>query len=163
MPTQDEKTLSVIAANTIAHYDSRAEAFWEGTRDHDVTQNRTLETRVQWNALRSWMRRLKTAGTKDDHARERHVMHTVADAARAERASVLIVHNSPLLSAAARGCGGDPDLHGDPPFDPPKRLIAMVNGSRSRPRASCEKDHCRESLASRGLGALVAKRRVSES
>ncbi len=28
-----------ITAVTIAHYDTRADAFWEGTRDHDVTQN----------------------------------------------------------------------------------------------------------------------------
>lgn len=26
---------------TIAHYDRNAQRFWEGTRDHDVTQNRT--------------------------------------------------------------------------------------------------------------------------
>jgi SAM-dependent methyltransferase len=31
--------LQEIAAVTLAHYDQRAEAFWEGTRDHDVTQN----------------------------------------------------------------------------------------------------------------------------
>ena len=28
-----------ITAKTIAHYDERARAFWEGTRDHDVRQN----------------------------------------------------------------------------------------------------------------------------
>lgn len=28
-----------IAALTLAHYDERAEAFWQGTRDHDVSQN----------------------------------------------------------------------------------------------------------------------------
>jgi SAM-dependent methyltransferase len=31
---EDPKT-----ARTIAHYDASAESFWEGTRDHDVTQN----------------------------------------------------------------------------------------------------------------------------
>lgn len=31
---------SDISTKTLAHYDSRAEAFWEGTRDHDVSQNR---------------------------------------------------------------------------------------------------------------------------
>lgn len=31
--------LQAIAARTLAHYDQRAEAFWEGTRDHDVSQN----------------------------------------------------------------------------------------------------------------------------
>jgi SAM-dependent methyltransferase len=30
---------SSISRRTLAHYESRAEAFWEGTRDHDVTQN----------------------------------------------------------------------------------------------------------------------------
>src|SRR5687768_2193822 len=28
-----------IAARTLAHYDRNARAFWEGTRDHDVSQN----------------------------------------------------------------------------------------------------------------------------
>lgn len=28
-----------IAARTLAHYDAQAQAFWEGTRDHDVSQN----------------------------------------------------------------------------------------------------------------------------
>ncbi len=31
--------LSRIAALTLAHYSDRAEAFWQGTRDHDVAQN----------------------------------------------------------------------------------------------------------------------------
>jgi SAM-dependent methyltransferase len=31
--------LEAISKKTLANYDARAEAFWEGTRDHDVTQN----------------------------------------------------------------------------------------------------------------------------
>jgi SAM-dependent methyltransferase len=31
--------LSEIAARTLGHYDDNAARFWEGTRDHDVTQN----------------------------------------------------------------------------------------------------------------------------
>jgi len=31
--------LQHIAARTLGHYEGHAEAFWEGTRDHDVTQN----------------------------------------------------------------------------------------------------------------------------
>jgi SAM-dependent methyltransferase len=31
--------LQRIAARTVAHYDQRAQAYWEGTRDHDVSQN----------------------------------------------------------------------------------------------------------------------------
>jgi SAM-dependent methyltransferase len=31
--------LQRIAARTLAHYDQRAQAFWEGTRGHDVRQN----------------------------------------------------------------------------------------------------------------------------
>jgi SAM-dependent methyltransferase len=31
--------LSDIAARTLAHYEQHAQAFWEGTRDHDVSQN----------------------------------------------------------------------------------------------------------------------------
>ena len=33
--------LQRIAARTVAHYDKRAQAYWEGTRDHDVSQNIT--------------------------------------------------------------------------------------------------------------------------
>ena len=36
-PIREE--LDRIAALTLTHYDERAEAFWEGTRDHDVSQN----------------------------------------------------------------------------------------------------------------------------
>ena len=28
-----------VAARTLGHYEQRAEAFWQGTRDHDVSQN----------------------------------------------------------------------------------------------------------------------------
>ena len=31
--------LEHITGQTIGHYQDRAEAFWEGTRDHDVSQN----------------------------------------------------------------------------------------------------------------------------
>ncbi len=31
--------LQQISARTLAHYDRHAQAFWEGTRDHDVQQN----------------------------------------------------------------------------------------------------------------------------
>ncbi len=33
------KELKHIAKITIAHYDSSAESFWQGTKDHDVSQN----------------------------------------------------------------------------------------------------------------------------
>lgn len=33
--------LGEIARATLEHYDSRAEDFWRGTRDHDVSQNRS--------------------------------------------------------------------------------------------------------------------------
>jgi len=32
--------LAVIAARTLGHYEANAASFWEGTRDHDVSQNR---------------------------------------------------------------------------------------------------------------------------
>lgn len=35
--TPDE--LSIVSTRTLAHYDARADEFWEGTRDHDVSQN----------------------------------------------------------------------------------------------------------------------------
>ncbi|MFO0679117.1 MAG: class I SAM-dependent methyltransferase [Polyangiaceae bacterium] len=34
-----EDDLGTIARRTLGHYDANADAFWEGTRDHDVTQN----------------------------------------------------------------------------------------------------------------------------
>ncbi len=33
------KDLAAISTGTLAHYNGRAEAFWQGTRDHDVSQN----------------------------------------------------------------------------------------------------------------------------
>lgn len=36
-PTPEE--LRQIAARTLGHYDQRAQSFWEGTQDHDVSQN----------------------------------------------------------------------------------------------------------------------------
>ena len=38
MPATREE-LERIAAVTLAHYNERADAFWQGTRDHDVSQN----------------------------------------------------------------------------------------------------------------------------
>lgn len=38
MPLTPED-LARIAERTLAHYDQRADAFWAGTRDHDVSQN----------------------------------------------------------------------------------------------------------------------------
>ena len=34
-----QRNLEEIANRTLDHYNQRAEAFWEGTREHDVTQN----------------------------------------------------------------------------------------------------------------------------
>ncbi|HEX3773407.1 MAG TPA: class I SAM-dependent methyltransferase [Polyangiaceae bacterium] len=34
-----EPALDEISARTLAHYEANASSFWEGTRDHDVTQN----------------------------------------------------------------------------------------------------------------------------
>lgn len=53
-PTPEE--LDRIAAQTVAHYDQRADAFWQGTRDHDVSQNidallRHLEGAPPWAIL----------------------------------------------------------------------------------------------------------------
>jgi SAM-dependent methyltransferase len=38
MPLSPED-LRHIAARTLAHYDQHAQSYWEGTRDHDVSQN----------------------------------------------------------------------------------------------------------------------------
>jgi SAM-dependent methyltransferase len=37
--TQLPEELALITAKTLEHYNQRAAEFWEGTRDHDVTQN----------------------------------------------------------------------------------------------------------------------------
>ena len=37
--TRRIEDLAFIAGKTLEHYDGRAAEFWEGTRDHDVTQN----------------------------------------------------------------------------------------------------------------------------
>lgn len=37
--TLDPDRLRQIVAGTLGHYQVRAEAFWQGTRDHDVSQN----------------------------------------------------------------------------------------------------------------------------
>ncbi len=36
---QSPEDLQRISARTLAHYDRNAQGFWEGTRDHDVSQN----------------------------------------------------------------------------------------------------------------------------
>jgi SAM-dependent methyltransferase len=36
---QDLQDLETIAGRTLEYYDRRADEFWEGTRDHDVSQN----------------------------------------------------------------------------------------------------------------------------
>ena len=48
--------LDVITARTLAHYDRHAESFWQGTRDHDVSQNiaallRAIEGRPPYTIL----------------------------------------------------------------------------------------------------------------
>ena len=35
----DADALRAVSETTLAHYDDRARAFWEGTREHDVSQN----------------------------------------------------------------------------------------------------------------------------
>lgn len=39
MRTLSSEELSEITAHTVAHYDQAAASFWEGTKDHDVSQN----------------------------------------------------------------------------------------------------------------------------
>lgn len=36
--TSEPKQLQQVSELTLANYDSQAAAFWQGTRDHDVTQ-----------------------------------------------------------------------------------------------------------------------------
>jgi SAM-dependent methyltransferase len=36
----DRAALVSLSASTVGHYQSQAEGFWQGTRDHDVSQNR---------------------------------------------------------------------------------------------------------------------------
>nr|MDP2192537.1 class I SAM-dependent methyltransferase [Rhodoferax sp.] len=44
--TMTPENIERIAALTLAHYEQRAQAFWEGTRDHDVSQN--IAALLQW-------------------------------------------------------------------------------------------------------------------
>lgn len=37
--------LATVAERTLGHYDRSAEAFWQGTRDHDVSQNVAAQLR----------------------------------------------------------------------------------------------------------------------
>ena len=37
--TMNSNDLADVSLKTLAHYDARAEDFWKGTRDHDVSQN----------------------------------------------------------------------------------------------------------------------------
>ncbi len=47
----DPQALRQITDTTIGHYDGRALRFWQGTRDHDVTQNRkTLLRHIEGDA-----------------------------------------------------------------------------------------------------------------
>jgi len=39
MPRPPPSQLDEISARTLGHYATHAESFWEGTRDHDVTEN----------------------------------------------------------------------------------------------------------------------------
>lgn len=56
LTTSDASTssLQTVAERTLAHYEARAQAFWEGTRDHDVEQN--LEALLQALPARSGLR-----------------------------------------------------------------------------------------------------------
>ncbi|MEM6989347.1 MAG: class I SAM-dependent methyltransferase [Myxococcota bacterium] len=40
MPKLDAEQLAEITDATLGHYNARAQSFWEGTRDHDVRENR---------------------------------------------------------------------------------------------------------------------------
>lgn len=39
MKRYTDAELATLTARTLSHYDATAESFWEGTRDHDVSQN----------------------------------------------------------------------------------------------------------------------------
>ena len=39
MQRPDDRSLAAISEGTLAHYERQAESFWQGTRDHDVSQN----------------------------------------------------------------------------------------------------------------------------
>jgi SAM-dependent methyltransferase len=41
MRNADRDALAEISRRTVAHYEADPEGFWEGTRDHDVSQNRS--------------------------------------------------------------------------------------------------------------------------
>ena len=50
MPLTREE-LDHLSGSTLAHYNTRAEEYWQGTRDHDVSQNiATLLRHIEWAA-----------------------------------------------------------------------------------------------------------------
>ncbi len=56
------RELERIADRTLEHYNQRAEDFWQGTRDHDVSQNiLALLESIEGEA--PWHRRCAHAGT----------------------------------------------------------------------------------------------------
>jgi SAM-dependent methyltransferase len=40
VPSLDDKQLAETSAITLRHYEDNAQSFWQGTKDHDVSQNR---------------------------------------------------------------------------------------------------------------------------
>ena len=52
--TLDPETLRQLVERTLAHYHARADAFWEGTRHHDVEQLRNLAVATYLNAQHRW-------------------------------------------------------------------------------------------------------------
>ncbi len=53
MTDWNSEELSLIELTTVGHYDANADSFWEGTKDHDVSQNRDafLSACVQGKSL----------------------------------------------------------------------------------------------------------------
>ncbi len=41
MSTGDQQNVMTVTVQTLAHYEQNAQAFWQGTRDHDVSRNYT--------------------------------------------------------------------------------------------------------------------------
>jgi SAM-dependent methyltransferase len=82
--------LQQIAARTLAHYERNAQSFWEGTRDHDVSQNidallRYIETKPPFELLDFGCgpgRDLKTFKALGHHATGLEGSHALAAMAR---------------------------------------------------------------------------------
>ena len=135
MPLTREE-LDHVSASTLAHYDQRAEDYWQGTRDHDVSQNiATLLRHIEGAAPLSILdlgcgpgRDLKTFSELGHKAIGLEGAPQVADLARAYSGCVVWVQNLLALdlpTAEFDGVFANAVLFHVPSSELPRVLLAL--------------------------------------